>query len=251
MVRKIAIYCAIAILALFAASCRGKKERAAISDAQSATMPMPELYGALEEGYRPWADVQAPVSIRISAPADFSISGRATMARDSSIYISLRKMGFEVAIISIDADSVRLIDKYHKAYVAEPATAIFGSRIAGIGEAQSLLMGQAFASAAGGALGFIADGSPRSLGGLEFAGADGDVRVAIRYADPAATPAGQAASTVALSAATPLANVEASLHWNFDKASWDTGKRQTAKTPKGYQRISLADILAMIANQQQ
>lgn len=55
-----------------------------------------------------WHDVVLPVKLSLKSPTSFSLGGRATIVRDSVVYMSFRVLGFEAAVLNVTADSVFL-----------------------------------------------------------------------------------------------------------------------------------------------
>ena len=80
-----------------------------------------QRYTELCKSYADWQDVTMPVRVSVTAPKSISLSARAAMKRDKWISISVRMLGFEVASLFVDKDSVHVIDRYHKKYVSERA----------------------------------------------------------------------------------------------------------------------------------
>ena len=64
------------------------------------------LLSQVASTYKEWSDVEIPVELELLKPRNFSVSGRATMIRNQSIYISIRALGFEAANIYINNDSI-------------------------------------------------------------------------------------------------------------------------------------------------
>lgn len=55
-----------------------------------------------------WHDMTLPVKLSLKSPTSFSMGGRATIVRDSVVYMSFRVLGFEAAVLNVTADSVFL-----------------------------------------------------------------------------------------------------------------------------------------------
>lgn len=67
-----------------------------------------------------WTGLSVPVTFNVRSPKSISISGRMVMVRNSSISISLRMLGFEVAGLYADLDSIIVYEKLNKSMVIEP-----------------------------------------------------------------------------------------------------------------------------------
>lgn len=180
---------------------------------------------------RDWHDVHMPVKVSMATPARLSLSGRATMVRDSLINISMRVLGFEVAAVNITADSVWMVDKYHKYMFADSKKAVLGSRDMSVGQLQDLITGKN-----------LTDGT------ITFKAPDGNT-VTVRLNDFEDTPAGRLATRATVDAPLDAANVQATLDWGLDRAEWD--KRRTVRfvpPQRGFKTIDAADALLMFKN---
>ena len=163
-----------------------------------------------------WHTVEVPVKVVIDHPANMSLSGRATLVRDSSVYVSMRMLGMEVAFATADNDSVTLCDKYHKIYVSEALAALLPQKYASIGQLQRIMLGCTL---------------PEELTGH------------ISVSDPVNTPLGQAHQTINVDASAGKSEIKATLIYQFDKAVWDGQARKSPSVPRGAQRIDAAKLL--------
>ena len=73
-----------------------------------------------DNGIYRWHTLEVPVKVSVEKPLSLSCSGKATLVRDSVIYVSMRMLGMEVAYLYADADSAILCDRFHKLYISEP-----------------------------------------------------------------------------------------------------------------------------------
>ena len=235
-----------------------------------------QRYAGLCESYADWQDVNMPVRLSVTSPKSISLSARAAMKRDKWISISVRMLGFEVASLFVDKDSVHVIDRYHKAYLSESISKVFGSTGLKVADIQDLLLGRGFVIGdAGGtftpplatALEFVS--SPEGLMilpaiqpqefeyGFILANDANRIGVAsvnvknrnagvITYSDPIAT---RQAGSFAGEASIELMQGKkfaASLKWNFSSAKWNTGEERTWKRPADYSRIDAAAIISKL-----
>ena len=235
-----------------------------------------QRYAGLCESYADWQDVNMPVRLSVTSPKSISLSARAAMKRDKWISISVRMLGFEVASLFVDKDSVHVIDRYHKAYLSESIAKVFGSTGLKVADIQDLLLGRGFVIGdAGGtftpplatALEFV--NSPEGLMilpaiqpqefeyGFILANDANRIGVAsvnvkernagvITYSDPIAT---RQAGSFAGEASIELMQGKkfaASLKWNFSSAKWNTGEERTWKRPADYSRIDAAAIISKL-----
>lgn len=181
-----------------------------------------------------WQDLRMPVRVALSEPMSFSMSGNATMLRDSIINISMRVIGMEVAVIQLNTDSMYIVDKFHKYYFAEPLSAVLGSHIMPVADIQDIILGTQMGEAAD--ITFTNPGSPEP--------------VRVKYSDFVTTIAGNIASDINITAPVTGKSVDASLQWNVSKAKFNTGATVRFKTPEpdSYRRISMANVLQMLKN---
>ena len=153
--------------------------------------------------------------------------------RDSAINISMRVLGMEVAVVNVTPDSVVMADKFHKYLFAEPLAAVLGSHSMTVGEMQDIMLGANL-------------GEARTL---TFNNPGSDTPVTVTFGDYATTPAGEMAGSVRVDAPVHSSQVKASLTWELDKASWNTARTVSFKTPvKGYKRVTMSNALSMLKN---
>ncbi len=243
--KKIITYCA---LALILSGChKGPKAPTNVGDIGPG-QPINEVFALLENTYSEWEDVQMPVALSMSVPEKLSISGRATMVRDSAIYLSLRMMGMEVAQAYANPDSVWVVDKYHKKYLQESLSTLCGSYQMALDDIQDCLLGQAFPIDDSGVTGeYKLDVEVPWLTGLYFVRMDPPRAVAFSYAEMQETPAGLATDLVNISARMDSLSMSALIQWNFDKAQWNTGRTVEFKRPgEQYKRVALEGLLRAV-----
>lgn len=227
---------------------------------------------ALAHTYENWETFYAPFTLRVTRPAAMSVSGRASMVRDSYIHLSMRMLGFEVAVAYIDRDSVYLADKYHKILVTEPVEALTDRTGLTIGDIQDVLMGRAFYPGEGTLcllelpqIKFAANHeeeltrlTPRGLPDFfvpwYFSLDDTPVvrrltvtpperePFIVMFDDVKETPAGNVASEVMLVGEAAGKQLEAAYQWNLSKAKWNEKLNEPSKEFKGYRRISLSEL---------
>lgn len=276
----------IAIAAILPAltGCRAGKSATGTTDAGTANAskeiasqsPL-QRYDALCAGYSEWQDVNMPVKLSLTEPQNLGISARAMMKRNEWISLSVRMLGFELASVWIDNDSVHATDKYHKLYLSESIDKIFAGAGVTIAEIQDLLMGRGFLLGDGGGT-FTLPIAPQ----LTFENTDAGLIILpasklqgfdygfILYPDAnnilAATVSvgskyngvvtytdfrdtgstGTFARTVRISI-DGLKKAEASIVWDLGSAKWDSGETRSWKRPKGYTRISADKLLKTLS----
>lgn len=274
--KKILKIMALVTLLVSIAAC--SSHRSATSDA-TGRVPARRIseVADLASTYTQWQTLYAPVSVRCSRPFSISLSGRATMQRDSFIYLSMRMIGFEVAVLYVDTDSAVAIDKYHKIVASVPLSDITARTGLTLGDIQDVLLGRAFypgrgtlCSIGGVESLFSADNSdpdmmvlmPRRLPeGAQWwftvdhspalrrltVEPDGHSPFVIEYADAVAeTPGGTVASFVNLTGAVGNRAIEASIQWNLGKAKWNEPVERPSLSYKGYRRLSADELISSL-----
>lgn len=143
------------ILTASIAGCRSQKETASAGSdlregvAVPANTALNSRYTMLTESWKPWNDVEVGVKISLTSPAKLNAAGKAWMKRGEWISISVRMLGFEVATLWVDRDSVVAVDKFHKKYVSQPTKKLLGDANVTIEDIQDMLMGRAFIAGRG------------------------------------------------------------------------------------------------------
>lgn len=270
------IICLCAVVAM--SSCRSSKSATTTpSTTSSSNVNIEEIHsnimlsskldsvGAL---YHSWNDVELPVDLELISPNEFSVSGRATMVKDKSIYISIRVFGFEAANIYINNDSIHATYKMGKIYIADDVRKLLKGYPVNVGDLQNILLGRAF---------ILGDGTIKSANGISvlskgatwevtpkceidgvnyyftFNSVDDTLKlltVLIQGANPvlcnynniADSEIGKVAEEITISANLKQ-QLKASLKWNLKKAKWNTGATPKWKAPKGYKRVNIEDLL--------
>ncbi len=143
------------ILTASIAGCRSQKETASAGSdlregvAVPANTALNSRYTMLTESWKPWNDVEVGVKVSLTSPAKLNAAGKAWMKRGEWISISVRMLGFEVATLWVDRDSVVAVDKFHKKYVSQPTKKLLGDANVTIEDIQDMLMGRAFIAGRG------------------------------------------------------------------------------------------------------
>ena len=271
------IICLCAVVAM--SSCRSSKSATTTpSTTSSSNVNIEEIHsnimlsskldsvGAL---YHSWNDVELPVDLELISPNEFSVSGRATMVKDKSIYISIRVFGFEAANIYINNDSIHATYKMGKIYIADDVRKLLKGYPVNVGDLQNILLGRAF---------ILGDGTIKSANGISvlskgatweaspkceidgvnyyftFNSVDDTLKlltvliqgansVHCYYNNIDNSAAGKVAEELTISANANKQQLKASIKWNLKKAKWNTGATPKWKAPKGYKRVNVEDLL--------
>lgn len=271
-----------AVIAVSLASCRSSRQVTAPASTPANAMAADWSTGVknIASAYGNWQQLRLPVKIELKSPKTVSISGTATMIRDRAIHISLRYIGFEVGWMYLTSDSITIADKYHKRYMTEAFRPFLAGAPVTIANVQDLLLGRMFEMGSATALtpaqaskgtadidgmyyflpreeasnpfscGFAfipsaSDISPMMLVAAVIAGKGEPIEV--KYGSTAATEAGPMSASATLSYTTGKTPVEATLRWNFDKSRWGADVELPSTSVRGYSRVTLDMITAMIS----
>ncbi len=231
-------------------------------------------YTRLTESWKDWTDVEMSVKVQLTSPAKFNAAGKAYMKRGEWISISIRMLGFEVASLWVDKDSIVAIDKYHKKYISEPTSSLLGGNNVTITDIQDLLTGRAFLTGHGTATtadrnqfdfeqatngwyllpktqpekfsyGFLASNSENALRGAVI-----DVpnygSVSANYADIyESRTSGWFAQEVSIENSRGK-KIAATLKWDMNGAKFNAGVAKSCKIPSGCERISTSTLTAIL-----
>ena len=261
-------------------ACRSAKEPSAgqhqyqISDEKVTSQAQAStLLQQVVSGYGRWERVRVPMTVRISSPKSISVSGTAVLERDKSVTLSLKFFGMEIGVLQLTGDSVVVLDKHSKAYIAERIDTFLGGFPATVANVQDLLLGRLFQlgdadvsvmkktawdydvfpdgngwsctplpPADGIAYGF-AFNPPSALTALVVS-SGGHNPVNCIYGAPFATPFGPMAESVGVEVRSAKTDIAVALEWNLSKARWnDDVELRDITIPSGYRRITAAEIM--------
>jgi hypothetical protein len=246
------------------------------SASKTANVSLTNRYTKLVESYKDWSTVEMSVKLSLTSPGKFNASGKAYMKRGEWISISIRMIGFEVASLWIDKDSIVAIDKYHKKYISEPTASLFGGTDVTIADIQDLLMGRAFLTGKGTATtadrssfdfeqaengwyllpkeqpakfsyGFLASLTENALRGAVI-----DVQnygsVSANYGSIyESRTSGWFAQEVSVESSRGK-KIAATLTWDLNGAKFNAGTSKSCNIPSNCERISTATLTALLKN---
>lgn len=254
-------------------------DQAKPSPAEAVATPLDSARQGLESlvgSYREWADMSVGVKCRIREPKSISLSGKMTMVRDKEIHLSLRMLGFEVGGLYIDCDSMYVYEKLNRTLVVAPTSLMTRHTGLTIGDLQDILLGQLMCPGiTDGAnpldemsLGVSQDGStltltPRissydwhyvlsrsAMPVLQGIIMDISPKVSAKslYTPPVETDAGLVSPELGLDVRSDKFAVDATLIFNFETASWNTGISPARKIPSGYTPIPLDKLIKALGS---
>ncbi|MDE6384247.1 MAG: DUF4292 domain-containing protein [Paramuribaculum sp.] len=277
----------VAMTAATASSCGSSRKIAADSStvdytvaSAAAASDLKTEISTVASAYGEWERLRLPVKVELTSPKSMSVSGTATMIRDRAIHISLRFFGFEIGWMYLTPDSITIADKHNKRYMSEAIRPFLADAPVTIANVQDLLLGRMFeigsataltpAQAAKGtaeldlecyfipgnetsanfSCGFALIPSASEISPLlllaTVIGGKGEP-VQVKYDDATLTPAGPMSTAATLSYSTGKTPLEATLRWNFDKSRWGNDVELPSVSVRGYSRVTLDMIMAMIS----
>lgn len=239
-------------------------------DADSTYLLLKHLGNATSK-YKEWNDVVIPIELSLTQPKEFSVTGRATMVKDESIYISIRVFGFEAANIYLNNDSIYATYKLNKLYIAEDIKKLFAGYPVTIGNIQDLLLGRAFILGKGTLNYEMKDDLTLKLspdtwsatpnqnlkkGYYTFLFAtncdmlkmltvniDKYNPVDCTYDTTTTTPIGLVSNSAQISTTIKGTPISAEITWKTDGAKWNSGAKPNWKAPKGYNRVEASALI--------
>jgi len=289
------ILSALLALCLCFTSCRTKRGAAVPGAAptipHSVSAPgktdVNAAFDALVNSYSDWDDVSMPVRLQLNSPSRMSVSGNLKMIRGKALAISLRILGFEVASLYADNDTIVVSAKVNNKYFAESLSRIRARYGFTLSDIQALVLGQAFTAGEGTLRSdvrgrysvkplsetipgndytfsfepkdmpewlhwfFVAggyDGQTPALLGLQVE-PDSLNAIDCIFDSPVTSPAGIIASSLRMGTSLKGKNIDFQIILSPDRASWNSGtKLSPPKIPSGAQRVTPDQIFKMLGN---
>lgn len=283
MIKKTLALALAATMGVALAACGS--QRAAVDTVGIATQQTPaanepnvtERLNAIAEATANWSTLSAGGTIGIGGAKSFSSKMQMRMERGKSIYISLRPLlGIEVGRLVVVGDSVIVIDKLHKRYIAANASLLTNGVPVDVTTLQDIFLGRPFV---------LGEGSfaKRLVGKVKMTRVDGSMVMeprkqyagftysftfdtdnqmtsanvtpsgsktatySVKYADvKTSTPAGNVAGSV--SAATKVKGQPFELYIDYGGMSWNEGVKIDTKVPGGYTRVDSKQLLNMLGS---
>ena len=264
---------AIATLALVA--CGTTKPSNNVDTIATHALNNQELSMLVARQEKSWATMQAGGSIKLSGAVSFSSSMQVRMQRGEAIVISLRPLlGVEVGRLVITSDSIVLIDKWHKQYIAEPVTLLSGGLPVTVNDVQDIFLGRPFVLGKGSVDSLRVDQitiNPREQGfdmvpndqprafSYQF-GYDKQGRMVtldvqptkgnsttyqVAYNEVKATPAGPVAHKVNIATAIKGRNMGLTL--DYDDMTWNRSVKIDRTIPRNYKRREAAALTSLFS----
>lgn len=283
MIKKTLALALAATMGVALAACGS--QRAAVDTVGIATQQTPaanepnvtERLNAIAEATANWSTLSAGGTIGIGGAKSFSSKMQMRMERGKSIYISLRPLlGIEVGRLVVVGDSVIVIDKLHKRYIAANASLLTNGVPVDVTTLQDIFLGRPFVLGEGSFAKRLVskvkmtrvDGSMVMEPRKQYAGftysftfdTDNQMTSAnvtpsgsktatysVKYADvKTSTPAGNVAGSV--SAATKVKGQPFELYIDYGGMSWNEGVKIDTKVPGGYTRVDSKQLLNMLGS---
>lgn len=268
------LLCLCLIIAI--SGCRSSKSTSSNSESKRIKKEQEDVnlklrFDSVASTYMNWSDIVVPVELNLIQPKEFSISGKATMIKDESIYISIRFLGFEAANIFINNDSIYATYKMGKIYLAENIKNLAKGYPIKLGNIQDMLLGRTF---------IVGEGTVNASMEKNISLKHNDdnwtltpnsnipkvnynytfdlktnllklLTVLIENSNPILcnynyytnTAIGLVAQETTISATIAEKPLKASLRWDLSNARYNSGVKTTWKKPNGYQKVEASALL--------
>lgn len=247
-----------------------RSSRKATESISYAEMSAELRYTSLCERLESWEEITVPLKVELTAPQKLSAGGKAYMRRDKDIFITLRFLGFEVANVYANADSIFILDKINRKYIAEDVSSLLGGASLTIGDIQDILTGRPFIAGHGtltaddmSQLRLVAADTtlivkPASaIGQTTYSFSLSDAtntpealtvetpnrQFEMQYSNPRNTPVGLMMGSDYISTQVGRYPLELTLNWNFDNIGFKVERDMKPRIPSNYKRIIAADLL--------
>lgn len=254
----------VAVIAILAAGCSSNRN-AVVKDAGTVVSGSPQKrFSAIADAWEGWQAVAVPVKVELKKPVSFSFSGKAYFTKDKTIFISLRKLGFEVAQLYLSADTVLLVDKFNSRYLLEEITTISRGQPIGVRHIQDIFMGQPFLAGETlkpGSFNFFEQGtewfavsrnedSPFAAGFSFSVNDNVMVSLATNYFTVTYSGCSRYGSLILpekenILASKDKVNIDVTISYSWKDAEWDSPDRmRTPKMPSsGYRRLDASSLI--------
>ena len=283
MIKKTLALALAATMGVALAACGS--QRAAVDTVGIATRQTPaanepnttERLNAIAKATADWNTLSAGGTIGIGGAKSFSSKMQMRMERGKSISISLRPLlGIEMGRLVVVGDSVIVIDKLHKRYIAANASLLTNGVPVDVTTLQDIFLGRPFVLGEGSFAKRLAgkvkmtrvDGSMVMEPRKQYAGftysftfdtnnqitsanvtpsGSKTATYSVKYADVnTSTPAGSVAGSV--SAATKVKGQPFELYIDYGGMTWNESVKIDTKVPSGYTRVDSRQLLNMLGS---
>lgn len=268
-------YAILACIALLVSACSSSKNANTYTKAdQTTTTTTQSSSYTISPSH--WQQLKMPMSVNIESPKSISISGNVEMVRGTSILLSLRFFGMEVGCLYATQDSVIVLDKINKRYVAESLNGLLADMPITISNVQDLLIGHPFVlgkielsddattdfetTAFDNGWLLVPKSMPTSVNyGFTLNNAFDLLAIVVQsgsynpvtcvYGSAVTTNAGKFSESASVNAITGKTTIDATLKWNYGKAKWDDEVSPRSVTiPHNYSRIKVADLPKILSS---
>ncbi len=270
---------AAALTVLSLTSCHTRKTAGTTTQQQTTSTTGPQAASDLSQRLDAitaatggWTTMKSGGNLSISGGASFSSGMQVRMVRDQALYISLRPLlGIEAGRLVIRGDSLYVINKLQKLYIAEKVSLLTAGIPATVGMMQDMFLGRPFVMGEG-----SVNPSRKNLVALSPSGnhyllapkrqpkdftyaftcddlghivslvvtlAQGGTAYSMNYNGVQRTVAGNIAHSLAF--ATDIKGKAFRLELNYDRITWNEDVDTSFTIPAGYKRVDGRSMLGM------
>ncbi len=276
MMRKLYTILICLVTALTVVGCSSAKK--AIGSGSSYQKSNNEIITKVADSYSNWStfSTSGRISIDMGNGQSFSSSMQLKMENNKYIFISLRPiLGIEAARIYITNDSLILIDKYHKAYLAEDIRSFGGTMPTNLATVQDIFLNRIF-SLSGGTLSqknekdfdAIPEGAgayrikPKSqlasfsysfllnslnqMTQIEIVPQGTTTHYTVGYSDFIKSFNAQQATEISMQTLISNKTVNIGLEYNSSRIKWNATLDDQITINEGYRRITLNELVSLL-----
>lgn len=266
----------LAAALLLLAGCKTTKTANVDPTTGTITAPVTPVQhaAAIASNFKDWTTMQCGGNIKLGGSNGMSSSINVRMERGKSIAISLRPMlGIEVGRLVFSGDSVIVVDKLHKQYIAEDVSLITNGLPATLEALQDIFLGRAFVlgegtySTALEAKVQLEQAEDRCVlrptqevkgFGYEFAfdknddivsltatlASDKGQTYGVSYSDVKSTAAGKIAHALGID--TAIKGRQLKLDLEYGNITWNQEVKIDTTIPKNYKKADIASVAALL-----
>ncbi|MDE6048117.1 MAG: DUF4292 domain-containing protein [Paramuribaculum sp.] len=198
-----------------------------------------------------WTRVRVPVNLKVSSPANLSVSATVTMIRDTSITVSAKVFGMEVFVAHATDDSVLVVDKMHRQYIGQNISRFLADMPLNASSVQDILTGHPVdipqrVLPVGASVSREMNGD--MLAKISFDNRD-VTKVSLTYPSVVSTPFGDMAESTVIDIQSEKTkkDINAVIEWQWSKARWNDGvEPREIKLSGKYTPIDPSDITGIL-----
>ena len=229
--------CAILLLSACSTARHGAKATPQAPQPQTAQTASPDSTS--------WQRIRVPFKLRIQQPEKINTTGTAIMVRDSSVTLGFRVIVFELLLVHATGDSILILNKFHKEYIAESTSDILADVPLSVADLQAVLTGQVpplNPASLPVELSYTRAANGTGLTAIDALRPDGKA-VNVSFTDPTDTPHGTFPGLITITSPIGNKTLNAEIEYQWGKAKWDSDVTLRDTTiPEDYTKVTHKSI---------